>query len=278
MVTPPPTPIGTTNVIPMTSPIIEEWCAWMTAQGLSDRTINERKMLFHRLKGDLNLTVGDLVKELGRPELSNASKATYTNHLRAFFQWAIKMEYTDKDPTVKLPTPRVPRGTPRPVTDAEVRLLARAPMRRKTRALVLLCAYQGFRISEAVAVKGEHIDLRRGTITVTGKGRVRADLPLSDVIRELSAEFPEAGYWFPSGDGHVKPNTASDTVGKAMRRAGVNGSAHSLRHWFATKALSQGANLRTVQELLRHSNLATTAIYTRVDDEARRAAIVSLAA
>ena len=151
-------------------------------------------------------------------------------------------------------------------------------MRRKTRAMVLLCAYQGFRISEAVAVKGEHIDLRRGTITVTGKGQVTAELPLSDVVRELSAEFPEAGYWFPSGDGHVKANSASDTVGKAMRRAGVDGSAHSLRHYYGTQLLRRGANLRVVQELMRHASIQSTQIYTHVDDRRRRAGIELLAA
>lgn len=263
----------------MTSPIIEEWCAWMTAQGLSERTINERAMLFTRLKGEpLNLTPADLIRELGRTELSNASKSTYINHMRAFFAWAIRMEYTTKDPTTKLPAPRVPRGTPKPVTDIEMRRLARAPMRRKTRAMVLLCAYQGFRIHEAVKVRGEDIDLERGTVFVNGKGGIRVDLPLSDVIRDLAATMPREGFWFPSGDSHVKANSASDTVGKAMRRAGVEGSAHSLRHWYGTQLLRRGANMRVVQELMRHSNLATTAIYTQVDPDQKRAAIASLAA
>lgn len=273
-----PTRIGTTNVIPMTSPIIEEWCDWMTAQGLSSRTINERKMLFLRLGKDLDLRVGDMVKELGRPELSTASKATYTNHFRSFFQWAIRMEYVEKDPTDKLPTPRVPRGTPKPITDSELRRLLRANMWKSSRAMILLAAYQGLRIHEVVKVRAEDIDHEAGTLTVVGKGGVESVLPLSDVIRDLAVTMPESGYWFPSGDGHKRANSASATIGKIMKRAGVNGSAHSLRHWFATSLLSRGAHLRTVQELLRHSNLATTAIYTRVDDEARRAAIVSLAA
>ena len=277
MSTPSPKPIGTTNVIPMTSPIITEWCAWMTAQGLSRRTINERAMLFHRLGGDLDLTVGVLVRELARPELSNSSKATYTNHMRAFFAWANRMEYTDHDPTQKLPTPKVPRGKPHPVTDDDMRILAQAPMRKRTRALILLCAYQGLRIHEAVKVRSDDISAPTGHLRVVGKGGVEATLPLSDVIRDLAATMPD-GYWFPSGDGHVKANSASDTVGKAMRRAGVDGSAHSLRHYYGTQLLRRGANLRVVQELMRHSNLATTAIYTQISEEEKRAAIDSLAA
>lgn len=263
----------------MLPPAITEWCAWMNAQGLSQRTINERAMLFVRLKGDpLTLTVGDLIKEIGRPDLSNASKATYTNHMRAFYSWANRMEYTDRDPTTKLPTQRIPRGTPKPITDTELHRLARTPMRRKTRAMILLCAYQGFRIHEAVKVRGEDIDFTRSQITVNGKGGVEAALPLSDVIRDLAATMPAGGFWFPSGDSHVKANSGSDTVGKAMRRAGVEGSAHSLRHWYATQLLRRGANMRVVQELMRHANPATTAIYTRVDESEMRAAIASLAA
>lgn len=266
------------KVVPMTSPIIEEWAAWMTAQGLSKRTINERTMLFTRLKGDLDLTVGDLIRELGRDGLSNATKATYTNHMRAFYAWANRMEYTDRDPSQKLPTPRVPRGTPKPISDSELRRLLRSRMWSSTRAMILLAAYQGLRIHEVVQVKGEDIDHEAGTLSIVGKGGVKAVLPLSDVIRELSASMPEDGYWFPSGDGHKKANSASATIGKVMKRAGVKGSAHSLRHWFATSLLSRGAHLRTVQELLRHSNLATTAVYTRVDDSTRREAISSLVA
>ncbi|MDK8434301.1 MULTISPECIES: tyrosine-type recombinase/integrase [unclassified Brevibacterium] len=262
----------------MTSPIIEEWCAWMTAQGLSQRTIKERQMLFTRLKGDVDLRPGDLIRELGRDGLTNSSKATYTNHMRAFYQWAMLMEYTDTDPTSKLPTPRVPRGQPHPVTDAEIARLSRSKMRAKTRAMVLLCAYQGLRIHEAVKVRGEDIDPERGIITVVGKGKVKANLPLSSVIRELAANMPQEGYWFPSGDLHVKANSASDTVGKAMRRAGVNASAHSLRHWYGTQLMKRGANMRVTQELMRHSNPATTAIYTQVDEDQKRAAIDSLAA
>ena len=267
----------TTNVVPMSSPIITEWCDWMTAQGLSKRTINERAMLFLRLGKDLTLTVGDMVKELGRPELSNASKATYTNHLRAFFDWAKRMEYVDKDPTTKLPVSKVPRSRKSPITDAELQKLMAAPMRAKTRAMVLLCAYQGLRIHEAVKVKASDIDLAAGTLTVDGKGGVVAELTLSDVIRNLAATMPD-GYWFPSGDSHVKANSASDTVGKAMRRAGVPGSAHSLRRWYATQLLRRGANMRVVQELMRHASPATTAIYAQPDPDQMRAAIDSLAA
>ena len=265
------------TVTNMTSPIIQEWRAWMTAQGLSQRTITERTLLFRRLGGDLHLTTADLITELGRDGLSAATKATYVNHMRAFYSWAQRMEYRADNPADKLPSPRTPRGTPRPISDDDMMKLMTAKMRQRTRAMILLCAYQGLRIHEAVKIKGEDIDLTNGTLETTGKGGVTAVLPLSDVTHQLAHVMPRKGYWFTNSEGEpISPNSASDTVGKAMRRAGVQGSAHRLRHWFATKLLERDVDLRTVQELLRHSSLATTAVYTRVTDERRRAAMRGL--
>lgn len=269
----------TDNVVHMTSPITTEWAAWMRAQGLSPRTITERTELLHRLGGNpLHLTLTDLLNELSRPEISNASRATYTNHLRAFYTWAIRMEYTHTDLTEKLPTPRVPRRQPRPITDKDRMKIESAPMRKRTRAMILLAIYQGLRIHEIAKLRAEDLDTENERLTVKGKGGATVILPLSDVIRSLAATMPQEGYWFPSGGGHIKANSASDTVGKAMRRAGVQGSAHSLRHYYGTQLLRRGANLRVVQELMRHANLATTAIYTEVDESEKRAAIASLAA
>lgn len=274
-------PIGNTYVVSMTSPIVEEWCAWMTAQGLSKRTIDERRMLFIRLhKEPLDLTITDLLRELGRDDLSNSSRLTYLNHLRAFWSWAIKMEYTDVDITKKLPAPKAQRGLPRPVTPDELEAILDLPLRLKTRAMILLCSYQGLRIHEAAKFQAEDIDFQQNIVRVTGKGGVYAELPLAEAVREFARLMPREGYWFPSTTtvGPVKANSASDLVGKAMRRAGVTGGPHRLRHWFGTTLLERGVDVRVVQELMRHSNLSTTAIYTKVSDEKRAAAMALLAA
>jgi site-specific recombinase XerD len=75
-------------------------------------------------------------------------------------------------------------------------------------------------------------------------------------------------------DVHAK--SVSSIIGMAMRRAGVVGTPHSLRHWYGTTLLEDGADLRTVQELLRHKSVATTQIYTRVPDARRTAAVARL--
>lgn len=260
------------------SPVVAEWLEWMNAQGLSVRTITERSTFVARLGDPLSATREELLAELGRPEISNSTRRTYRNHLKAFYAWAVNMGYVDENPVEKLPNPRIPRSRPHPITPEDLQVLVQTPMRRRTRAMILLAVYQGLRVHEIVKLRGEDIDHRVSTLTVAGKGGVIARLPLSDVIRELAGTMPQTGYWFPSANGHVRANSASDTIGKAMRRAGVQASAHSLRHYYGTQLLRRGTNLRVVQELMRHANLATTAIYTEVDESQMRAAIDMLAA
>lgn len=77
-------------------------------------------------------------------------------------------------------------------------------------------------------------------------------------------------------DGHASPGGLSTVLSDAFKRAGVDATAHQLRHWFGTNVLRAGGNLRVAQELLRHSSPAITARYTQVDDTERRAASVAL--
>jgi site-specific recombinase XerD len=90
--------------------------------------------------------------------------------------------------------------------------------------------------------------------------------------------MPRRGWWFPANSTrasqHVVPHHVGNTIADAMRRAGINdGTAHRARHWFGSNLVASGADLRTTQTLLRHSNLASTAIYVDVDDDRRVDAI-----
>ena len=84
-------------------------------------------------------------------------------------------------------------------------------------------------------------------------------------------------YWFPGVDrGHQRRESVCGTIKEAMIRAGVPGSAHWLRHWFGTALLEAGVDVRVVQTLMRHQNLATTEIYTLVSDGRRAEGIERL--
>ncbi|MFD2774191.1 tyrosine-type recombinase/integrase, partial [Leucobacter albus] len=149
---------------------------------------------------------------------------------------------------------------------------------KRTRAMILLATYQGLRASEIAAVHADDIDTHAGTLKVLGKGGRLDYLPLHETIRELAPSM-NAGWWFPARggrDGHIKGQSVSDLLTDARARAGITDkqlTGHSLRHSFGTELVRGGANIRAVQELMRHSSLQTTQRYTQVLDEDRRQAL-----
>lgn len=150
--------------------------------------------------------------------------------------------------------------------------------------MILLGRYQGFRASEIAAVHGHDLDLDAHTIEVLGKGGKLSVLPLHPVIERIAASMPCDGYWFPARKtqvGHIHSRSVSDLMTRAKKRAGITNpklTGHSLRHAYGTDLVRAGVDLRTVQELMRHESLATTQIYTAIDDAQLRAGIDRLPA
>lgn len=145
--------------------------------------------------------------------------------------------------------------------------------------MVLLACYQGLRVAEVARMRGEDIDPSEGLLRVAGKGGVIAELPLHPEIALAALTMPRSGWWFRSALAPERPiegRTVTTHISNAMRRAGVAGVPHGLRHWHATALLRGGTDIRTVQLLMRHASLATTQVYLEVTDEARRAAVLRL--
>lgn len=253
---------------------LDEWEAWQVAQGLASRTIKDRRITILHL-AELSQTHALLIEPhhiigyLARPTLSNASRASYHASIRAFYAWALRTGRIDADPTDQTPRPRRPKGVPRPVQTAHVAALLKAVTRKRTRAMVTLAAYAGLRVHEIAKFRGEDLDRIGGIITVTGKGGKTAMIPAHPAIIELAAEFPKRGYWFPAyghqtDRPHITGAAVGRAIGNAMKRAGFDGKAHQLRHWYASTLLDEGVDVRIVKDLMRHESLATTEIYTQV--------------
>lgn len=261
---------------------IEEWRLWQRGQSLSERTIAERISVVVRCGRWAHtdpqwLEPTQVSGWLATGDWSVCTRWTYYTSLTAWFRWLIMMEYRSDDPMAKVGRPKRPRGEPRPVSDDNVRRLLRSRMYRRTRAMVLLATMQGLRVHEIAKIKAEHLDLVDRTMVVTGKGGVTATLPLHPLVVEHAYRMPTRGYWFPGPDrGHQRRESISCTIKEAMVRVGVSGSAHSLRHWFGTALVRAGVDLRTVQTLMRHQNLTSTAIYTATADEQRAEGIQRL--
>lgn len=255
----------------------------MRAEALAKRTIVERPRIIRRAArtvgvDPLHFTTDQLIGYIsGLP--SAATKQTYFSALRAWHLWLDAHGHRPDDPMIRMRRPRGPRRTPHPVSTGHISVLLASGIRARTRTAVLLCSYQGLRVHEAAKVRGEDVDLISQTLRVVGKGGLDEVIPLHPLVAEEAANYPRRGYWFPS---HSRPGRSirgvslSSCISKAMHRAGVPASAHSLRHWYATELLEAGADVRTVQTLLRHASLATTALYLRVNPERQKRAVVAL--
>lgn len=267
-----------------TRPLLSVWQTWQYAQSLSRRTVEERVGAVARMSMWCNaspecVTVDQIACWLAQGDWSARTRMTYHSALTAWFLWLQIQEHRIDNPMVKIGKPKRPRSEPRPITSQELVRTLGIRMNRRTRGMILLAAFAGLRVHEIAKLRGEHLDLVDRRITIHGKGDVTATLPLHHRIVEHAyvADMPRTGWWFPGADhGHQRRESVGGSIKDAMVRAGVLGSAHQLRHWFASELLANGVDLRTVQELMRHASVASTQIYTQVTDERRSAGIDSL--
>jgi integrase/recombinase XerC len=208
--------------------------------------------------------------------------------LRRYFGWARRVGAVTNDPTAGLSAPRGEARLPRVLHPDELRSLldesssARPEGARDLRdtALLELLYGSGLRVAEAAALDVDDLDLAQGRVRVWGKGGKQRVVPVSepaadalrrwlaDGRRELATEASPAAALFLNLRG--RRMTPRDARRVLDRRAVAPTHPHALRHTFATHLLDGGADLRVVQELLGHADLATTQRYTHVSKERLR--------
>lgn len=267
--------------------LIAEWEMWHVAARKSPRTTEERVRVISLFAAETGCNPVAVKAPVIMAWLrdhandwSDSTAATYHSYLRAWFKWLTLFDHRIDNPMVKLGSPKYPDRLPRPVPDDGLLRLLTTPMHHRTRVMILVAALAGMRVSEVARVRGEDIDLGKQVIYLVGKGKKHAALPLHHLLAEAALTMPQRGWWFPGNSRraghHVRGKSVSDIIGQAMRRAGAQGTPHSLRHWYGTTLLDEGIDVRVVQTLLRHKSLATTAIYTKVPDHRRHEAVSRL--
>ncbi|MBB3037438.1 tyrosine-type recombinase/integrase [Hoyosella altamirensis] len=265
--------------------LLNRFRAHMQARSLSGRTIRERITYLERVAHDRGtpahlLTEDDIIAALSNPKITATSRQTYFSLLSTWQTWLVKIGVREDNPLLKLDAPRRPRSEPKRLTDEQVAAIEAVINRRRTFAMFLLAALQGLRVHEIAKVRGEDFDWSAGTLRVRGKGGHQAFMPIHARLHEVRDSMPTTGYWFPSyndGRAFIDGRSVGEALKDAMRRAGINdATAHALRHWFATKLLASGVDVRVVQELMRHKSLQTTERYTHVSTAARRAGLDKL--
>lgn len=253
--------------------ILAYWATWAAASGYRPRTVKEnvislRAALRRTGKTILTMTRFDLIGDLGREGISPHTRQRYKSLFFGFWTWVQDEGFRLDCPAVRLPSVRIVKGEPTPVTTADLERLINSGVYAKTRMYVLLYAYQGFRASEIAAVSGENIDWQRRLIkSVDGKGGKVVWRPLHPLVWAEAQKYPRCTAWFPSpnGVGHVSGGNVSTVLSRAMKRAGITGHRpHNLRGWYATEMSAAGASTAVVAAGLRHADLQSVDRYLSV--------------
>lgn len=260
---------------------LDDFADYERSIGLAETTIRNRASILSTLargSGESYTTIDyrALRRQVGRPGIVDSSRQTERNAMLAFFTFLQEDEYRDDNPAQKLSKVLVPKGTPRPFTPEQIDAMLTSGAYKRTRAMILLGYYQGFRVSSIAPVHGHDIELLSNTIRTVGKGGKEARLPLHPVIRELAEQMPQDDWWFPArGDrgGPVRSASVTNLITLAKYRAGITDpklTPHSLRHSFGTDLVEEGVDIRVVQELMMHESLTSTQIYTGVSERRKQ--------
>jgi integrase/recombinase XerD len=231
------------------------------------------------------------IHELG---LSSRSQARLVSGIKSFFKYLLLEDVLETDPTSLLEVPRIGRKLPEVLSTEEIdSLLAELdlskPSDRRSMAMLEVLYGCGLRVSELVNLRLSHVYFDRGFLRITGKGNKERLVPIGKTaIREIRNYLPDRNslpriekehedVLFLNLRGRKLSRVHVFTVIKELAAAaGIkkNISPHTFRHSFATHLIDGGADLRAVQEMLGHESILTTEIYTHLDRQYLRDAIL----
>jgi integrase/recombinase XerC len=212
-----------------------------------------------------------------RRGLSPKSLQRRLSACRGFYRWLLRHGRIVASPAQAIRAPRAPRRLPQ-VLDADeaarlVEVPTDVPLGLRDRALLELFYSSGLRLSELCALRWRDLDLAEGLVTVLGKGRKQRSVPVGSHARGALAAWradqapATDAPVFPGRNGAITPRAVQLRLRQLAQRQGLFKRVypHLLRHSFASHVLESSGDLRGVQELLGHADIATTQIYTHLD-------------
>jgi integrase/recombinase XerD len=220
--------------------------------------------------------------ERARAGVSSRSRARALSAIRGFFRYLQSEREIAVDPTELLPSPKLARKLPEVLSLADVdRLLAApdptTPRGLRDAAMIATLYATGLRVTELVKLRMDDVDLGAGCLRATGKGRKQRLVPIGDVASDLVRRYlvesrpsfvraPTPALFLTRLGRGMTRQAFWKLLGATARGAGITTALypHLLRHSFATHLLARGADLRAVQAMLGHADVATTEIYTHV--------------
>jgi tyrosine recombinase XerC len=243
-------------------------------------------------------TVRAFLAELAlRRGVSRRSQGRALSALRTFFRWAARERLVEANPAILLQAPKAERTLARHLRPAEIELLLAAPsgdgpLVDRDRVILELLYASGLRVGELVSLDWSSLDLRGRVLRVVGKGGKERMVPFGRPAREalerwraawqemrrpsapkrrtgrsVAAETDDDALLLNRSGGRLTDRSVRRILDRWVEAAAIQGGVHphTLRHTFATHLLEQGADLRSIQELLGHSSLGTTQKYTHLE-------------
>lgn len=262
--------------------LLNKFVAWAATQGISDWKSVEFPHLMAFLQHERERALANEPKESAR-HLSSESLYLEIAALRALFRFAETEKFLPANVAENLSLPRRWKRLPKALTNQEIDQLLtpetpETPANLCDQAVLELAYASGLRVAELRNARLEHLHLDAGFINVVGKGNKERVVPVGSkavaaLERYLAVGRPKlvtprstANVFLTRRGTAFAPVTLWLRIKQRVRRAGIprNVTPHMLRHSFATHLLDHGADLRVIQELLGHSSISTTEVYTHV--------------
>ena len=272
--------------------ILNDFCDYLKIdKRYSDLTVESYRT---EIKGYLdffkekNIKVKDIKDYLAYIKKGETSERTLAHNvsvIRTFYKFLLTLKIIERNPTEFLELPKLRKELPTVLSKEEVEKLLDIDLTDcysyRNKAMLELLYSTGLRVSELVNLELSNIDLENCTLKTIGKGNKERIIPISDYalyyvekyINEYRGSMLKKGvnnYVFINNHGNVMTRQGFFKIIKklvAEKNIKTPISPHTLRHSFATHLLDYGADLRSIQEMLGHSNLSTTQIYTHVSSE-----------
>lgn len=238
-----------------------------------------------KVKDIKNSDIKDYLAYIKKCETSERTLAHNVSVIRTFYKFLLTLKIIERNPTEFLELPKLRKKLPTVLSKEEVEKLLDIDLTDcysyRNKAMLELLYSTGLRVSELVNLELSNIDLENCTLKTIGKGNKERIIPISDYalyyvekyINKYRGSMLKKGvnnYVFINNHGNVMTRQGFFKIIKKLaveKNIKTPISPHTLRHSFATHLLDYGADLRSIQEMLGHSNLSTTQIYTHVSNE-----------
>ena len=218
-------------------------------------------------------------------KMAEKSRAHYLSVIRMFYRFLVAEELIEFNPCENIKSPKLSKKLPNYLTEEEITSLLNIKLENdfdyRNKAMIELLYATGLRISELINLKFNNLDLENNFLRVMGKGRKERISPFNEIAKKYLVLYltehrnamlknKDSEYLFINNHGNqITRQGFFKNLKKLAKEQGIEKeiSPHTLRHSYATHLLHHGADLRVIQELLGHSDISTTEIYTHLLNE-----------